>query len=265
MRLLPIQTSDLEALRADIAKYVATDVRVNINHGTGQKADWQSRIVSFAFNEKNIQLGPDVNILKDLAKRALPDRLPEVNGIITAPVMPILPASTKPEDLLRNIAGYIITKPGFDAASGLYLAPIRKIAAVPDQPTPDEAKAAADLLRLLFIDFPFASPGEDLDADASRSVAIYGAMIAANRRALPRAPGIGFSSHGEGMSQGKTLAAMVITAIATVRYRCRSHSVPSSANKISRLLRTCWWATAACSWTISRSARGSTRRQLPKL
>src|SRR5436309_839800 len=40
-------------------------------------------------------------------------------------------------------------------------------------------------------------------------------MIAANRRALNRAPGIGFSSHGEGMSSGKTLAGEVIGTVAT--------------------------------------------------
>ena len=49
----------------------------------------------------------------------------------------------------------------------------------------------------------------------SRSAAVYGTIIAANRRALEIAPGIGVSSHGEGMSSGKTLAGEVIGTIAT--------------------------------------------------
>ena len=40
-------------------------------------------------------------------------------------------------------------------------------------------------------------------------------FIAANRRALDIAPGIAFSSHGEGMSNGKTLAGEVVCTIAT--------------------------------------------------
>jgi hypothetical protein len=46
---------------------------------------------------------------------------------------------------------------------------------------------------------------------------VYGMMIAANRQVLPTAPGVAFTSHGEGMSSGKTLAAGFLTTIATGR------------------------------------------------
>ena len=75
--------------------------------------------------------------------------------------------------------------------------------------------AAADLLQQPWQDFPFASPGGDLKPEVSHSVAIYGTMIAANRRALDIAPGIAIDSHAEGMSSGKTLAGKLICIVAT--------------------------------------------------
>jgi hypothetical protein len=86
---------------------------------------------------------------------------------------------------------------------------------VPESLSKAQVKAAADLLREPWADFPFASPGGELSADVSRSIAIYAMMIAANRRALQIAPGIAFSSHGEGMSSGKTLAGEILCTVAT--------------------------------------------------
>ena len=71
------------------------------------------------------------------------------------------------------------------------------------------------LLQEPWADFPFVSPGDDISPDVCRSAVIYSMFIAANRRALEIAPGIAISSHGEGMSNGKTLAGEVICTIAT--------------------------------------------------
>jgi hypothetical protein len=234
MLLTPI-LSDTEAVRAIIAEHIATKIPVKKSGTT-----YENVIGSFEFKPStSILRGPDAAVLKDLCKRALPERASEVVGIITAPVMSKLPISTKPKDLLREDADYIITKPGFDAASGLYFAPIGTPVKVPAQPSQDEIQNAVELLKLPFLEFSFASPEgirdpeerehlsaeerkkrdaeerEYLDPEVSRSVAIYGTMIAANRRVLPTAPGIAFTSHGEGVSQGKTLASGVITTIAT--------------------------------------------------
>ena len=129
--------------------------------------------------------------------------------------MPDLPASTKPDDLLKPGADRIITSAGFDPASGLYLSPLGSVADVPESPSEPQVKAAADLLQVPWADFPFVSPGGEISPEVSRSAAIYGTLIAANRRALEIAPGIAFSSHGEGMSSGKTLAGEIVCAVAT--------------------------------------------------
>jgi hypothetical protein len=213
-RLVPILPSDAEALRDIIAEQVATKRRVN--RGTKNNPIWRQEIASFPFKPSaKVHEEPDAGVLKDLGKRALVAHVPEIVGVITAPVMPNLPLSTNPDDLLQVAADRVIECPGFDSASGLYLSPVGTIVAVPDEPSTEQVKAATDLLRAPWVDFPFASPVESLDAEVGRSAAVYAAMIAANRRALDIAPGIGFSSHGEGMSSGKTLAGEIIGAIAT--------------------------------------------------
>jgi hypothetical protein len=213
-RLVPILPADSEALREITAIHIATKRRVN--RGTKARPDWQEEIGSFAFKPSaKLHEEPDAGILKDLGKRALVAQVPQIVGVISAPVMPNLPLSTNPDDLLQPGADRIITSPGFDPASGLYLSPVGTIIEVPGSPSEAEVKAAADLLLAPWVDFPFASPGDELSPEVGRSAAIYGTIIAANRRALEIAPGIGFSSHGEGMSSGKTLAGEVIGTIAT--------------------------------------------------
>src|SRR2546430_12534208 len=76
-------------------------------------------------------------------------------------------------------------------------------------------KMRSSMLKLPFLEFSFATPGENLDAKVSHSVVIYGEMVAANWRALPTAPGFALDSHGEGMAQGKTLIGGVLTTITT--------------------------------------------------
>jgi hypothetical protein len=164
-RFVPILPSDSEALREIIAKHVAT--KRHVNYGTKSDPDWREEIGSFGFKSTvNVHVEPDAQILKDLLKRALVTQIPEVLGVITAPTMPNLPASTKPTDLTYSEADRIIAAPGFDTASGLYLSPLGTIVDVPETPTP--VREAADLLLMPWADFPFASPGENLDPEVSR-------------------------------------------------------------------------------------------------
>ena len=213
-RLIPILPSDTEALREIIAEHIATKRR--INDGTKKNPIWREEISSFPFKPGTaLHIGPDAGVLKDFGKRVLVAKVPEILGVITAPVMPDLPSSTRPDDLSKAAADRLITSQGFDTASGLYLSPVGTVADVPGSPSEAEVEAAADLLQEPWADFPFVSPGGDIRPDVCQSAAIYAMFIAANRRALEIAPGIAISSHGEGMSSGKTLAGEVICTIAT--------------------------------------------------
>jgi Primase C terminal 2 (PriCT-2) len=213
-RLVPILPSDTEALRDIISEHVAT--KRKINDGTKKNPIWREEIASFSFKPGTaLHVGPDAGVLKDLCKRVLVAKVPEIVGVITAPVMPDLPSSTKPDDLSKAAADRLITGEGFDADSGLYLSPVGTVVEVSESPSEAEVEAAANLLQEPWTDFPFVSPGGDIQPDVSLSAAIYSMFIAANRRALDIAPGIAFSSHGEGMSSGKTLAGEVICTVAT--------------------------------------------------
>lgn len=213
-RLVPILPSDTEALREIISEHIATKRR--INDGTKKDPIWREEIASFSFKPGTaLYVGPDAGVLKDLGKRVLAAKVPEILGVITAPVMPDLPSSTKPDDLSKVAADRLITNQGFDAASGLYLSPVGTVVDVPALPSEAEVEAAARLLQEPWVDFPFVSPSGDICSDVCLSAAIYSMFIAANRRALEIAPGIAISSHGEGMSSGKTLAGEVICTIAT--------------------------------------------------
>jgi hypothetical protein len=213
-RLVPILPSDTEALRDIISEHVATKRR--INDGTKKDPIWREEIASFSFKPGTaLHVGPDAGVLKDLCKRVLVAKVPEILGVITASVMPDLPSSTKPDDLSKADADRLITGEGFDADSGLYLSPVGTVVDVSESPSEAEVEAAAHLLQEPWTDFPFVSPGGDIQPDVSLSAAIYSMFIAANRRALDIAPGIAFSSHGEGMSSGKTLAGEVICTVAT--------------------------------------------------
>jgi hypothetical protein len=186
-RVMPILPSDTEALRAIIAEHVATKRHVK---GTEANAAGHYEITSFAFKPSaKTHEEPDAGVLKDLLKWKLPRRVPEIMGVITAPVMPDLPASTKPDELLKLGTDCIITSHGFDPESCLFLSPLGGLVEVPDRSSYPQVRAATELLRKPWTDFPFVSPGPDIEPEVSRSVAIYGTMIAANRRALDIAPG----------------------------------------------------------------------------
>jgi hypothetical protein len=214
-RVVPLLPSDPEALREIVAEHIATKRRVNF--GTKTAPDWREVVTSFGFKPTaKLYEEPDNGVLKDLLKREIVEQVPEIRGVITAPVMPDLPRSVRPEDLTRATpVDRVIATPGFDSASGLYLSPIGTIVDVAVEPSAAQVKEAADLLLRPWADFPFVSPGADLTSEVSRSACIYGMMLAANRRTLGIAPGLAVTSHGEGMSSGKTLAGEVFCTIAT--------------------------------------------------
>ena len=215
IRLIPMISADKPALRAIIAEHIATEKRIKAGKAGGKDL-FVKRICSFAFKPSaDTSCEPDGSVLDDLLRRVLPERLPTIKGIISAPIMPRLPASTNPEDLLRPDADTLITTPGLDHRTGWFLAPTGASIEVPPDPTRAQIRRAADLLREPWQNFPFVSPGGDLIPEVSRSVALFGMMLAVNRRALDIAPGIGVDTPAEGASTGKTLDSKIICIMAT--------------------------------------------------
>ncbi len=76
-RLVPILPSDTEALREIIAEHIATKRR--INDGTKKNPIWREEISSFPFKPGTaLHTGPDASVLKDLGKRVLVAKVPEI-------------------------------------------------------------------------------------------------------------------------------------------------------------------------------------------
>lgn len=152
-------------------------------------------------------------------------------GTVVRPVMPPLP-------LARNILasarlcswfppllgltgapvicpdGRIVTAPGYDAGTGLYYSPAPELdlPPVPDDPTPGEVAAAAELVSDALADFPFVvEPG---GAGASRANALAALMTPLVRPMIAgRVPLVLFDKPQ--MGTGASLLAEVIVTIAT--------------------------------------------------
>lgn len=109
-----------------------------------------------------------------------------------------------------TLDGRLLTEPGHDKETGLFLAfeAIPGYVPPPDRPTMDEAADAAERLLALVAEFPFVD-------DADRSAMLAGALTGLLRRVLPAAPMIGITAPTPGT--GKTLIAETFAVIATGR------------------------------------------------
>src|SRR5262249_9210058 len=74
--------------------------------------------------------------------------------------------------------------PGYDAATGILLAPRTSYPIVSLYPGPDDVAAAADALRAPFVDFPFAGPA-DVAAAVAAILAIVGRALIPGPVPLP--------------------------------------------------------------------------------
>lgn len=104
--------------------------------------------------------------------------------------------------------GSLLTQPGYDALSGLYLNYTGQPVTLPDNPTREDALNALDVLLEPLSEFPFVS---DLD----RSVALSGILTAVIRRTLRTAPYHAADAPTAGA--GKGLLVDVAALIATGR------------------------------------------------
>ena len=116
-------------------------------------------------------------------------------GVVEAPTM-------RPD-------GTILSTPGYDEATGLYLETSGVVyPAIPDFPSRDEALAALAVLSEAIAEFPFK-------AEIHKTAALAGILTALVRRSLYSAPMICISARAPG--SGKSLLADLIAMIATGR------------------------------------------------
>ncbi|MGO9450968.1 MAG: DUF3854 domain-containing protein [Candidatus Binataceae bacterium] len=120
--------------------------------------------------------------------------LPVLTGVIEAPIM--------------RLDGSIVSAPGYDESTGLFLYADADLPTIPEQPTRADAEAALSELITPFAEFPFVD-------EATRSVLIAAIITAIQRRLLESAPLFGFDAPGQ--RSGKSLLAEAVGIIATGR------------------------------------------------
>jgi len=122
-------------------------------------------------------------------------RAPVLTGVVEAPT------------LRRD--GTLLNKPGYDAASGLYVDYAGAPVTVPESPTRADALAALEILKEPYSEFQFADPAMGL------SIALAATLTATVRRSLRTAPMLAFDAPV--MGAGKGLLVKVSALIATGR------------------------------------------------
>jgi hypothetical protein len=122
-------------------------------------------------------------------------KLPVLLGVVEAPIL-------RPD-------GSILSVPGYDDATGLFLCADEGWPAVPDAPTREDAEAALSDLLEPFAEFPFVDGAEG----AARSVLAAAILTAIQRRGLESAPLFAFDAPSQ--RSGKSLLAEGVGLIAT--------------------------------------------------
>ena len=110
--------------------------------------------------------------------------------------------------------GRIISQRGYDRATGLYLAVVPRMPAIPERPTREDAMAALRLLKDLLKEFPFEGETEDQkDPNVSCSTALSGLITPVCRGCFNLAPGHAFKAPDKG--NGKSYCVSLSSAIST--------------------------------------------------
>ena len=108
------------------------------------------------FNRKRnlwVDVDPPLQLVRMILVREQRWTIPRVGEIITTPTL--------------RADGSLLTTPGFDPRSELYLLPGLQLSPIPEHPTEEQAQAALELLTDLFAEFSFK------DKQLDRSVALY--------------------------------------------------------------------------------------------
>lgn len=135
------------------------------------------------------------------------------------PFRPLAGIITSPS--LRH-DGSILSQPGYDPKTSLYLESEVALPPIPNEPTRDEAGQALKLLEGLLGEFPFGSgaTGElkEASAAASKSVALSAMLSAVGRNMFPVAPAHGARASTPGT--GKSYLFDVVAAVTTGEAAC---------------------------------------------
>ena len=147
------------------------------------------------FNRKRnawVDVDPPLQLVRMVLAGERQWTFPRVSGIITTPTL--------------RADGSLLTDPGYDPQSGLYLLATLQLSPIPERPTKEQARAALDMLIDLLSEFPFAKT-------IDRSVALAGLLTAHVRGSLPTAPVIlvRADTPGTGKSYLVDLFAMIST------------------------------------------------------
>ena len=134
---------------------------------------------------------PPIAICRQISAIKSLRRLKPLVGVITAPTL-------RPDGTLLEASGY-------DTTTRLYLDMIETPLHVPNEPTPDEAKSALDILWTPFVDFPFVSP-------VAKAVHLAAVLTTAVRMSLDAAPAFAYDAPAQG--SGKTLLARCVGVLA---------------------------------------------------
>ena len=158
--------------------------------------EWVAEAAMFQRSKRNVwvDVDPPQHLVKMVLARESRWTIPRVSGVITTPTL--------------RADGSLVTTPGYDPRSELYLLPGLTLPPIPEHPTREQARTALDLLIDLFSEFSFV---QSLD----RAVAISGLLTAVVRGSLPTAPVYLVRANTPGT--GKSYLVDVIAMIATGR------------------------------------------------
>ncbi len=139
-----------------------------------------------------VPIDPPEKVAKSIVVRQDVWPFPQVTAILSSPTI-------RPD-------GTVLDTPGYDAATGLYLASTPAMAPIPAPPSKEDALAALDVLLELLAEFPFVS-------DEGKSVALSGILSVVCRPAFQVAPLHCITAPTPG--SGKSYLVDVIAAIGT--------------------------------------------------
>jgi putative DNA primase/helicase len=210
-RIAPAGDSPKWLQRPPDAPTITRADTVSLREYSGQSAQW----MKYDKRAKEWSLAlPSAVALETLAGR-LTWKFPYLEGVICAPTL-------RPD-------GVLITSPGYDAETGLYL-DLNGVAFPPVSaaPTLDDAKAALDLLHTPFADFPFKE-------EYHRSAALAAVLTLVGRFAIPSSvPAFPVRAHAKGA--GKGLLVNTIAMIGTGRTAPTWTQTLDEAEEAKRLL-----------------------------
>ncbi len=161
--------------------------------------DHMTREISWLKHDKRVerlvQINAPLSVANTILARAGEWSFPVLRGFIEAPTLDLA-------------AGRVITTPGYDAGTGLFLVGKALNLGRLGSLTNADARNAAGVLAEIFSTFPFTSPADEAGAIALVLTAIF-------RRLLPAAPLGAVTASTPGT--GKSLFADCIAAVATGR------------------------------------------------